>query len=431
MHKLISVFVCGVQKGGTTSLHAHFCEHPRLSRPHRKELHFFDDETRDWGVPNYTALDSSFHADDGDRLRFEITPIYSFWPPSIERIRSYNPAAKLVFLFRDPFERAWSQWRHEYTLGNETLPFAEAIRGGRSRMEGLPTLARERRVYSYVERGLYGEQVQRVLAHFPREQALFLRSADLRDDHVATLARIASFLGIAPFPNTGPKREHVRRPDIAFPSVPTDADRAHIAGIVRDDIGKFSIMTGLDVTDWPTMQFASHPVTRPRQSARDWSSTRPDSLDLIGPEFDSSNSEPASRTLIICSAHRTGSYELCRYLTAAGIGVPHEYFHADFSRLLAERWAIANNPLSETQLGQYIALLRRRRGRNGVFATKLQYAQFESSLKNYHGASLFDGACVVHLFRPDVAGQYASLRAARKSGIWDFSQRQTTVPVAP
>src|SRR5271163_989725 len=155
MNKLLSIFGCGVQKGGTTSLYAHLCQHPALSSPSQKELHFFDDETNDWASPDYKALQSFFPSDDGRRLRFEITPIYIFWPPSIERVRAYNPAAKLIFLFRDPFERAWSQWCMEYARGNESLPFAEAIREGRQRMEGLPPLAWERRVFTYVERGLY------------------------------------------------------------------------------------------------------------------------------------------------------------------------------------------------------------------------------------------------------------------------------------
>jgi hypothetical protein len=90
----------------------------------------------------------------------------------------------------------------EYARGDESLPFAEAIREGLRRIEGLPPLARERRVVT-CERGLYGEQVRRALAHFPREQLLFLRSEDVRDDRVATLARISTFCGIAPFPDTG------------------------------------------------------------------------------------------------------------------------------------------------------------------------------------------------------------------------------------
>jgi hypothetical protein len=266
MGKPVSIFVCGVQKGGTTSLHAHFCEHPALSPPSRKEIHFFDDETRDWAVPDYTPLDSFFPIDDGIRLRFDITPIYCFWPPSIGRIRAYNLAAKLIFLFRDPFERAWSQWCMEYARGDETMPFAHAIREGRRRLDDLPLLARERRVYTYIERGFYAEQARRVLVHFPREQVLFLRSEDLRDSHVATLARISTFLGIAPFPDTGPKREQTR-PDVSFPSAPTETDKALIAGLVRDEVREFSALTGLDVSDWPTMHVSPSTVFASRRRA--------------------------------------------------------------------------------------------------------------------------------------------------------------------
>jgi hypothetical protein len=252
--EVISIFGCGVQKAGTTSLYAYLCQHPALSSPSQKELHFFDDEANDWASPDYNPLQSFFPYDDGRRLRFEVTPIYIFWPPAIERLHAYNPTAKLIMLFRDPFERALSQWCMEYERGDETLSFAEAIREGRRRMEGLPPLARERRIFTYVERGLYGEQVRRALTHFPREQMLFLRSEDLRDNHVATLARISTFAGLPPFPDLGAKREHPRPAVSRLLSTPTDDDHALIADFVRDDLRDFAMLTGLNISNWPTMQ---------------------------------------------------------------------------------------------------------------------------------------------------------------------------------
>jgi LPS sulfotransferase NodH len=156
---------------------------------------------------------------------------------------------------------------------------------------------------------------------------------------------------------------------------------------------------------------------------------RPDVIELLGPDFDRPSAAPAGRTLIICAAPRTGSNELCRYLIAAGIGVPIEYFHPRQARPLAQRWGFAGDPLGEPELGRYIDLLRRRRSHQGLFAAKIQFWHFDKSLRNAHGAALFDGACVVHLFRPDVASQFASLLAAYQSGIWDFSGRRTTAPL--
>lgn len=250
MSEKVSVFVCGVQKGGTTSLFAHFCEHAALCAPSRKELHFFDDESHNWSSPDYSVLNAFFPSDD-DRLRFDITPIYGFWPPSMARIRAYNPAAKLIFLFRDPLDRAWSHWCMEFARGNEELTFADAIREGRSRLLQIPPLAPELRVFSYIERGFYAVQVERVLHYFPRTQVLFLRSRDLLDHHALTLSRIAAFLDIEPFPETGPKREH-RRPAIDFPSRVTDEDLAYAASLFCDDIGNFSRLAEIDVADWRT-----------------------------------------------------------------------------------------------------------------------------------------------------------------------------------
>jgi LPS sulfotransferase NodH len=156
---------------------------------------------------------------------------------------------------------------------------------------------------------------------------------------------------------------------------------------------------------------------------------RPDAIDLIGPDFDRASAHPAERTLIICSAPRTGSYELCRFLLAAGIGVPHEYFNPSYARRLGERWGFAQSPLEPSEVARYVAALRRRRGQGGVFAAKLQFPHFDGALRNRTGRDLFEGATVVHLFRSDAPAQYVSLRSALESGSWDFSGRPTTPPL--
>lgn len=255
--KLVSVFVCGVQKGGTTSLHAHFLEHPALSGAKKKELHFFDKEKRNWTNTRYKKLHEAFPADDGDRLRFDITPIYGYWPSAIERIAAYNPKAKLIYLFRDPFERAWSQYCMEYARKKETLPFAAAIRGGRERLSEVGALAPKQRIYSYLERGFYGAHVRRVLESFPREQLLFLKSDEFAKDHAATLAKIAAFLKIPPFPASAAKRKNARSVAKTEGLVPpTEEDRALVAALVHDDLVEFAKLTGLDVSNWPSAKVA-------------------------------------------------------------------------------------------------------------------------------------------------------------------------------
>jgi hypothetical protein len=249
----VEVFFAGVQKGGTTSLFAHCREHPELVPPRVKEPHFFDDETVDWSQPDYGRLDA-LYPDAADAVigkRFDSTPIYSFWPPSAGRIAAYNPEARIAVLFRDPIERAWSHWVMEFGRGYETLQFGDAIRQGRERLASASGTSQEARVYSYVERGFYAEQVERLLQLFPRDQLLFLRSKDLADGHQDVLARIAGFLDIGSFPASAPKREHVM--PWGLPSV-SPVDVGHLRGLFRDDVLAFSRLSGVDVSDWLTLR---------------------------------------------------------------------------------------------------------------------------------------------------------------------------------
>jgi hypothetical protein len=249
---LVNIFVAGVQKAGTSSFHNYLATHPALLRPTKKETHFFDDESIDWARPDYRRFHAFFPPHDGSRRLFESTPIYLFWPPSLARIRAYNPDARLIVLFRDPIERAWSQWCMGYAKEKDPVPFQIAIRQGRSRLRGLPRLHPAWRIYSYVERGFYGQQVEELFRIFPRQQLLLLRSRDLELDPGGTLDRVAEFLGIQPFENVRPRHDHKRRP-VNYPSRLLKEDIGYLRGIFRDDILNFAKLTGLSVDDWPTI----------------------------------------------------------------------------------------------------------------------------------------------------------------------------------
>ncbi len=155
---------------------------------------------------------------------------------------------------------------------------------------------------------------------------------------------------------------------------------------------------------------------------------RPDLIDLAGPDYDVEITERADKTLILCSAPRTGSYELCRFLLAAGLGIPFEYMHPQFATQIATRWELPAESLRAENIGPYIEALRLRRVQNGVFAVNLQYWHFTGFLMNNPGNALFTNAFVVSLIRPDIAAQLTSWRVAMNTGIWDFSDRRTSDP---
>lgn len=242
MGRRVDFIVIGVQKAGTTALFEHLSDDPQIALSRVKEVHFFDDEARDWARPDYGDYHAQFPPDDG-RVRGEATPIYAYWPNSLERIAAYNPAARLILMLRDPVQRAWSHWRMEYARGVETQPFAWCIRGGRRRLFDAEPWGHHRE-FSYVERGFYGEQVERLFSLFPREQVLILQADDLRSDPGPVLEATNRFLGLAPPPPSRPRAVHVGR-EMDYGSELSPDDVAFLRRIYAPDMARLERLTGL------------------------------------------------------------------------------------------------------------------------------------------------------------------------------------------
>lgn len=241
----LGFLVAGVQKAGTSALHDYLREVPDLQLPACKEAHYFDDEaTVDWRAPDPTPLHALFE-DDG-RLRGEATPITLYWPNALERARAYNPALKLVLLFRDPVERAFSHWRMEWARGKETLPFARAIRDGRERMADAVPYPGFHRVFSYVERGFYGRQLDHARALFPPRRILCLPHALLDREPDEAVRRVCAFLDVPP-PGRRLEPRRVRAaPDVAYPSRLEAEDVAYLRATFADDARRFHALSDRD-----------------------------------------------------------------------------------------------------------------------------------------------------------------------------------------
>lgn len=246
----LDFLIAGTQKGGTTALHRFLSTHPALFLSAQKELHFFDDEALDWRAPDYDELHRHFSGCRAHQRAGEATPIYLYWPPAPARIWRYNPDMRLILLLRDPVTRAWSHWAMESSRGSETLTFGEAIRAGRRRVADMADeVPGCHRVFSYVERGCYADQIARLLELFPREQVLFLRTEDLWRQHAATLDRVCDFLGVARFA-AYPTAEYVapvQRPAVVA-MAEEDADL--LRALYGCEIGRTAELTGLDLSGW-------------------------------------------------------------------------------------------------------------------------------------------------------------------------------------
>lgn len=255
----INVAIVGVQKAGTSSLFDLLRKHPQVCPGPRKEWHFFDDEKRSWDQPDYTGYGAPARL-QRHRIAIDGTPAYLFWPHALERMRAYRPDMKLIASLRDPIERAFSHWAMYYGKLRSYPTFSQLAQGPsrKALLDRIPPDWNHPRMRrrSMIPRGLYGEQVQRGLELFPREQWLFLDFHELVRDHRAALGRTTRFLGLADFPRT-PRLPVIQstRDDLLAPP-PTAHDITRLAQLYAADLELLVRLSGLDVGNWPTWQVA-------------------------------------------------------------------------------------------------------------------------------------------------------------------------------
>jgi len=249
----VSFIVGGAQKGGTTALDRYLREHLELCMPRpitvgthsSGEVHFFDTDANFAVEPiDYTTYHARFEPHPPQRLLGEVTPSYMFWPGAIERIARYNPAMKLIFVLRNPITRAFSQWNMVRQERREPLSFMEALRAEPERRRNLPPKRAKR--FSYVERGFYAIQLQRVWQFFPVAQTLVFRSEELLGQPAEVLARIADFLGIASFPELAQKTVHAREYDASMSA----DEKQYLVRVFEQEIHDLERLLGWDCSAW-------------------------------------------------------------------------------------------------------------------------------------------------------------------------------------
>ncbi len=241
----VGFLIAGAQKCGTSALNRYLYAHPKLCMPKEKEVHFFDDEINFASkTVDYARYHSCFSPRPWHRLCGEATPDYMYWYSAPRRIWEYNPKMKFIIMLRNPVDRAFSAWNMEVLRRREFLSFQEAIRTeSRRTKEVLPF---QHRVYAYVDRGFYTDQIRRIWNFFPKEQTLFLKSERLKDEYQNTLDRVCDFLGVTKMPHTKPQIVNAR----PYATSIADEDRAYLQELFEFEIRDLEQMLDWDCSDW-------------------------------------------------------------------------------------------------------------------------------------------------------------------------------------
>lgn len=242
---LPNVVVIGAMKCATTAVHCYLDAHPDVAMSRPKELNFFNgpehtppgDVSTWWrcgqwhrGVEWYAR-----HFDPEAPVRGESSPAYTSpsYPEVPARMAQLLPDARLVYLVRDPVDRAVSQYAHHRRDGAEHRPLAQALLDEDTQ---------------YVARSRYAERLRPHLEHRRNDQVLVVVQEHLRDRPRQQLARLYDFLGVDP-DWWGPELEVPIHEGDGQPDCPAGLRRAFLE-LVSDDLAHLAGLLGDEAPEW-------------------------------------------------------------------------------------------------------------------------------------------------------------------------------------
>ena len=195
----------GAPRTATSSLARMLAATPDVFVPREKELNSFG-IVEPFAPARYTLRFAEAQA--GHRYLADISPVYISNHHVPERIRSYNPDARIIATLRDPLSRVISQYRHmKNTAGASRGPDLDLdidtyLRAGLTRIRRRRTPANA--WYSAamnICHSFYGTHLSRYYRFFPRDQILVLIYEDLVEPQQASgqgawQRQLEQFLGV-------------------------------------------------------------------------------------------------------------------------------------------------------------------------------------------------------------------------------------------
>jgi hypothetical protein len=228
--RLPNFLIIGAMRSGTTSLARYLDAHPDVYLAPTKEVRYFDrhhDEGLEWYRSHFAgAGDAS--------LVGEATQTYLYDPQAMQRMAVTVPHARLIAILRDPVDRAYSHYWLNKAREREPLSFLDALDAEPERLArgDLDSLY----FYSYVDRGRYARQLERLEAHYERGCVLTLLFDDLRDHPDTTYDQVLRFLEARAF--TPPNLGRAVNSYTAFRSVRLRRLARRLPGRARDAVGR-------------------------------------------------------------------------------------------------------------------------------------------------------------------------------------------------
>lgn len=242
--------IAGAPRSGTTWLYELLDRHPDvfMAKPPRPEPKFFlVDELFARGIQHY--YDTWFADAASYPAAGEKSTNYLESSTAAERIHAHLPQVKLVFILREPAQRAYSNWMWSVMNGMETEDFETALAREDERERTVTPRLKYARPHAYLSRGFYANLLLPYLKLFPREQVLCLKFDDIIRDPGELTARLHRFIDVTPRPHDAEGLDVVNPSEKRCEVMPHDViDR--LRHRYADSIRELAALVGPEFAEW-------------------------------------------------------------------------------------------------------------------------------------------------------------------------------------
>ena len=204
--------ISGTVRSGTTSLYYNICEHPSVLPADYDEIGFFDSNYH-LGINWYRSMFPTekemerVKKETNFEITVEDTPFYFWKKEAAERILKDIPNSKIIIIFRNPVDRAYSNYQLGIRKKTETLSFEDAIDEEMNFLEKHSFRESVDRRRSYLSKGFYESQIKIWFNVFPREKIHILSTEDMQKNPEKTLLKIFQFLVIPNYTLKNPQKQ--------------------------------------------------------------------------------------------------------------------------------------------------------------------------------------------------------------------------------
>jgi Sulfotransferase domain len=194
----VDFLIIGAGRSGTTTIFQYLEQHKQVCFSRIKEIHYFSIDELYNRTENYyhSFFDSTIHT----KIYVSADTYLFITEKAIKRIFDYNPKIKILIMLRNPVERTFSGYNYAINNGylKKDTSFLQSIENEQDILEKTSSIEEKNNLCNAYQ-SLYHFHIKRWLEIFPKENFIFLKTKNLKNNSSQLLSELSSFLEIDAF----------------------------------------------------------------------------------------------------------------------------------------------------------------------------------------------------------------------------------------